>query len=329
MRVLPDGCMDLYVVGDGHPMVAGPDTVAILTRPVIRTVEGLAIPAGRASSATGRARARTAGRAECGSTTCSGPPRTARRWSGSQPNWPTRNARARPRRGRWRTSPRSPAASPRVRRWPTSRRHRIVEPHAAAPVQGRLRIRPGDAAAHPPVPPRRRADALGPPTGRRRRRRGLLGPTAPASRGQGVLRPVAGDPRRRSAGQGREQVDGRAVRILDRRVALTPRRVERRQRPLVARGHHAVEQRVDTPRASRRRTRSPRGQATSAASSRDASMRSSPRCRTSTCFRRAARPRRAARRHRGPRARGVGRTQSIDQGCGSRFRSLRSQGECP
>ena len=40
--MLPDGCMDLYVAGEsGHPMVAGPDTAAILSGPSSERLQGL------------------------------------------------------------------------------------------------------------------------------------------------------------------------------------------------------------------------------------------------------------------------------------------------
>ena len=44
----------------------------------------------------------------------------------------------------------------RARRHRGGTRHRLVDPHPAAPVQRRLRLRTRDAAAHPAVPPCRR-----------------------------------------------------------------------------------------------------------------------------------------------------------------------------
>jgi AraC-like DNA-binding protein len=47
VRVLPDGCMDLYVAGEtGHAMVAGPDTVAKLSGPSSESLQGLRLRPG-------------------------------------------------------------------------------------------------------------------------------------------------------------------------------------------------------------------------------------------------------------------------------------------
>ena len=293
VRVLPDGCMDLIRM-DGASSSPDPTPPHRSARASARAVRGLALPARRATPAARRARGRTAQRPGAAGTSCGGSRRAARfagragRRAGLRPD-----RGPRPRHGRCRAGP----------------RHRSLAAGAAVARGGRREIGWSSRTLQ------RQCAAVygyGPATLRRilRFRRALRlleavrrtpkWPPAPGYADQPHLHREVRESRRRRAVvaasglQRREQVHPVAVRVGDGRVALAPRRVERLQRPGMARRGELLEQRVDLRRGAEAERQGQPARRPSAAPSLDACRRWFPRCRRAACCRRAARPRRAA-----------------------------------